>query len=61
MRLSTRSRPILLFDGGDHEESSAGPAAMLDYAGKEDEFEIVHTSLDAYLAGRCLRPTASAP
>ncbi|MDI9549150.1 MAG: glycoside hydrolase family 38, partial [Chloroflexota bacterium] len=47
----TEVDPILLFDGGDHEEwDQQVYAAMLDYAGKEDEFEIVHTSLDAYLA-----------
>lgn len=47
----TEVDPILLFDGGDHEEwDEAVYAAMLDYADRADDFEVVHTSLDAYLA-----------
>ena len=48
----TEIDPILLFDGGDHEEWDADVyAAMFAYADEsEDEFEIVHTSLDAYIA-----------
>lgn len=47
----TEVDPILLFDGGDHEEwDEAVYAAMLEYAGQPGDFEVVHTSLDAYLA-----------
>ena len=47
----TEVDPILLFDGGDHEEwDEAVYAAMLAYADRADDFEVVHTSLDAYLA-----------
>ena len=48
----TEVDPILLFDGGDHEEwDQQAYAALFDYADHaENEFEIVHTSLDAYLA-----------
>lgn len=47
----TEVDPILLFDGGDHEEwDEAVYAAMLDYADQAGDFEVVHTSLDAYLA-----------
>jgi len=48
----TEVDPILLFDGGDHEEwDEAVYAAMLTYAeGAAGDFEVVHTSLDAYLA-----------
>ena len=48
----TEVDPILLFDGGDHEEwDQTVYAAMLHHAERaDDDFEIVHTSLDAYLA-----------
>jgi len=47
----TEIDPILLFDGGDHEEwDEAAYTAMLAYAGQPGDFEVVHTSLDAYLA-----------
>ncbi|MFZ1768045.1 MAG: hypothetical protein WAU00_02540, partial [Caldilinea sp.] len=48
----TEVDPILLFDGGDHEEwDEAVYTAMLAYADQNgDDFELVHTSLDAYLA-----------
>lgn len=48
----TEVDPILLFDGGDHEEWDPDVyAAMFKYADEsEEEFDIVHTSLDAYLA-----------
>ncbi|MBE2240474.1 MAG: glycoside hydrolase family 38 [Caldilineaceae bacterium] len=48
----TEVDPILLFDGGDHEEwDEAVYTAMLAYADQAgDDFELVHTSLDAYLA-----------
>lgn len=44
--------PILLFDGGDHEEwDQATYAGLMQYAGQgNDDFEVLHTSLDAYLA-----------
>ena len=43
--------PILLFDGGDHMEwDDRAYAVVSERLGKKDaEFEIVHTSLDAYL------------
>ena len=42
---------ILLFDGGDHEEWDPEVyVAMFKYADEsEDEFDIIHTSLDAYI------------
>ncbi len=47
----TEVDPILLFDGGDHEEWDqevyASMVAFMDT--DSDDFEIVHTSLDAYL------------
>ncbi len=48
----TEVDPILVFDGGDHEEwDQATYSAMLDFRGKaEGDFDLVHTSLDAYLA-----------
>ncbi len=48
---STEVESILLFDGGDHEEWDPEVyTAMFKYADEsEDEFEIVHTSLDAYI------------
>lgn len=48
----TEVDPILLFDGGDHEEwDQQTYAALLRYADRSsDDFEVVHTSLDAYLA-----------
>ena len=53
----TEVDPILLFDGGDHEEwDQVTYAGLVHYAqnggkdGAEDDFEVVHTSLDAYLA-----------
>ncbi len=47
----TEVDPLLLFDGGDHEEwDQATYAGLVQYAGSSDEFEVVHTSLDAYLA-----------
>ncbi len=48
----TEIDPILLFDGGDHEEwDQTTYAGLLDYSGRtNDDFEVVHTSLDAYLA-----------
>lgn len=48
----TEVDPILLFDGGDHEEWDQGAyAGLLQYAaGGDEDFEILHTSLDAYLA-----------
>ena len=44
--------PILLFDGGDHEEwDQATYSGLVQYADSaNDDFEVVHTSLDAYLA-----------
>ena len=44
--------PILVFDGGDHESGTRRPtAACLGYADSpSDDFEVLHTSLDAYLA-----------
>ncbi len=44
--------PILLFDGGDHEEwDQATYGGLVGYADNgSDDFEVVHTSLDAYLA-----------
>ena len=48
----TEVDPILLFDGGDHEEwDQETYAAMVAYADQgSDDFEVIHTSLDAYLA-----------
>lgn len=47
----TEIDPILLFDGGDHEEwDEAVYTALLAYTDQSGDFEIVHTSLDAYLA-----------
>ena len=47
----TEVDPILLFDGGDHEEWDQDTyAGMVQFMQQEnDEFELVHTSLDAYL------------
>jgi alpha-mannosidase len=48
----TEVDPILLFDGGDHEEwDQATYAGLVQYAdGDNADFEVLHTSLDAYLA-----------
>lgn len=48
----TEVDPLLLFDGGDHEEwDQEVYAALMDHADKpEGDFEIIHSSLDGYLA-----------
>jgi alpha-mannosidase/mannosylglycerate hydrolase len=48
----TEVDPILVFDGGDHEEwDQATYAAMVGFRREtSNEFDLVHTSLDAYLA-----------
>ena len=48
----TEVDPILLFDGGDHEEWDEGVYnGLLHYRAQGNEdFEVVHTSLDAYLS-----------
>ena len=48
----TEVDPILVFDGGDHEEwDQATYAAMVGFRREtSSEFDLVHTSLDAYLA-----------
>ncbi|MCB0070661.1 MAG: hypothetical protein KDE20_04350 [Caldilineaceae bacterium] len=46
----TEVDPILLFDGGDHEEwDQTTYTAMVEYMEASSDFEIVHTSLDGYL------------
>lgn len=47
----TEVDPILLFDGGDHEEwDEATYAGLMTYCSQADaDFDVVHTSLDAYL------------
>ncbi|MHB1354663.1 MAG: glycoside hydrolase family 38 N-terminal domain-containing protein [Anaerolineae bacterium] len=48
----TEIDPVLLFDGGDHQEWDPNAYSVLQerMAHPDDQFEVVHTDLDAYLA-----------